>query len=200
MKRRKPRNYRTDAEKEQILREAHAAVEAGGSSRGYAEEHGLSSSWLYKLQQTYPLSHPGFKLEGTKELSLRADLAGGPLDDLKREYQSLPRKNGVKSAFLQKYGVNHQQMWEWIHRHKIPAPLRHMANAEDLRVVKTVPSEASANGAEHVTVRQLFPMEVQAPVPMTLADAIGAMEMKRDQLTGFIEDLKRMQRGQRQQH
>lgn len=84
---------------------------------------------------------------------------------LVREYLALG--SGQKTEWLKRHQMNHQQIWEWKKRASL---------------------SGGANAPVEVDEEVLRP-EV---APITLAEAILALEVRRDTMNGFIEDLKRM--------
>lgn len=101
-----------------------------------------------------------------------------PTQSLLEQYASL-QGNGMKSIFLKKYGLNHQQLWEAKNRGKSLAKILERKKAK-----AALPRISNGHAALPIPV-------ISRPVP-TLDDAINALEVKRDNLSAVIEDLKRM--------
>lgn len=220
---RAPRRKFTDQENEQLIRDVEQAGQEGRNAANLIRSLGHGPSWFYSMRRRYMEAHPKFDpSKPSTALAVRqvpVDATRETLDAIDDKLHSVRRKykqrvktrkhpwfeldelqlrplvagylnltgNGQKGPWLKKHGLNHQQ----IHELKIRAGL--IPRAKSLVSRKPIPSPFAppVNGAA------LVPQELHTPVPVSLDDAILAMEVKRDQLSGFIDDLKRMQRGHR---
>lgn len=197
----------TDHEKEELLREVAQLTSEDKPNKYLLKEKGVGDSWFYTMRRRYLAAHPKFNPDKpSTALALRlepvdvpasptprrkvtvhlANLSNDEIVSMAREYMTLQGKG--KSVFLREHGLNHQH----IHEIKKRAGL---ILGTDFRLYAKKPShefaQAPMNGAA------LVPPPVATLVPVSLDDAILAMEVKRDQLSTFIDDLRRMQRGHR---
>lgn len=213
---RAPRRHRfSEQEYEQLIREVEQAAKEGITVPTFLRSKGHGPSWFYTIRKRYLKAHPNFdpskpstalavRLEPVdvpkrlKPIRYR-DLSARDLHQLVNEYLNLANdsrgpggKNNqgtlrkTKSQWLKEHGLSHQQIYEM----KIRAGLKSRSASRTPRSVRSFPTPV-VNGAA------LVPQEIHTPVSVSLDDAILAMEVKRDQLSSFIDDLKRMQRGHR---
>jgi hypothetical protein len=204
----------SDQEKEQLIREVAQVHQDGKKIKTFlTDEKKVSDGWFYQMRRRYLEEHPHFdpnkpsvalavRLEPVnyvrpkKSPGAYTTLEGPELLELVNEYMQLNsdwQGKGAKASkgdWLKQHGLNHQQ----IHEMKIRAGVISRRQSRELKSRKLAhPFTAPpVNGGA-----TFIPQPLHPPVPVTLDDAILAMEVKRDQLTNFIDDLRRMQRGVR---
>jgi hypothetical protein len=109
-----------------------------------------------------------------------------------------------KGAYAAQYNATRQQMWEWVHKSKIPPPLRHLLNGTTSPSTALVPY--SAPTAPPPAAKRGRPAKRQSPVVhmqpqpqparvVTLDDAINVIQVKKDFYGEIVELLSRLKQG-----
>ena len=185
-----PMAQRSPEEKARLLRE-------------YEElDYGEKITW----RKRYSVSTGALSYYKAHEKSVAKSVANGSSSknpnraSLVKEYLRLPSFTGDKAAWLKRHNLNQQKIFE-LKRKAIAAG--ELPSDPNQHWDPNVLQGAAGSGLNHrhpprqPLTPDLIPHQLMAPTPPTLADAILAMEVKRDQLNNFIEELKRMQKGLR---
>lgn len=206
----RPRHRWTDAEKEQLIRDIGEPAILVNACR----EHGVNDSWFRRMKRTYLAGHPDFQMKTTKHgWSSDPEQRSREMKRRRARWKSAqvnpPNNAELKAAVTAYKQLPRDQKRPFRDAHKLSGPqmstiLRGVATPmiqarmltngnETLRDMRlaTIPDE--------IPVMNLVPNSSPpvASVPVTLDDAIRAVEVKLDHMREFTDHLKRMQRGGR---
>jgi hypothetical protein len=187
----------TDEERAELMA-ATSGLE-GQALREVLQKRGVNStSWFYKTRRKYGESQvapaPAVRLTGE---SFRG-ASGERKQKMIAEFLTLDKEQ--KDEWCKAHGANRALVY--YHKARIEEKgklLKKLGRPRKDASEKALAVRAFLNGAESRPPQAypLHPLPVAQVEGLTLHEAITAMEVKRDHMTEFVEELKRMQRSAR---